>query len=107
MAFWGRLSGTCWHSLRNRRYMEAEENVHLDEDAGQEEVSASAPEAAQLEEEPAAEAAAERADAEPQKSGYDESSHKTGLIIHTYSGFENKGAESLHNCGDAFGVPDK
>ena len=50
MGFSGRLSETCWHSLRNRRYMEAEENLHLEEDAGPEEISALEPEAAEVEE---------------------------------------------------------
>src|SRR5436305_276932 len=107
MGYWGRPSGTCWHSLRNRRYMEAEENVHLDEDAGQEEISASEPESAELEEQTAAEAAAEPAEAEPQKPGYDESSPKKWFIIHTYSGFENKVAESLRTRAEAFGFADK
>jgi len=87
--------------------MEAEENVHLDEDAGPEEVSASEFEAAEVEEQPAAEAAAEPAEAEPQKPGYDESSPKKWFIIHTYSGFENKVAESLRTRAEAFGFADK
>src|SRR5256885_13145061 len=107
MGFSGRPSGTCWHSLRNRRYMEAEENVHLDEDAGPEEISASEPEAAEVEEQAVVEAAAEPAEAEPQKPGYDESSPKKWFIIHTYSGFENKVAESLRTRAEAFGFADK
>src|SRR5436309_13249669 len=97
--------GTCWHSLRNRRYMEAEENVHLDEDAGQEEISASQPEEAEVEEQHVPEAVAEAAEAEPaepeQPGGYDESSPKKWFIIHTYSGFENKVAESLRTRAEA------
>jgi len=49
-------------------------------------------------EEPAAEEAA---------AGYDESSVKKWFIIHTYSGFENKVAESLKTRADAFGFADK
>src|SRR5436853_2399607 len=108
MGFWVRVSGSCWHSLRNRRYMEAEENVHFDEDLGHEESSASEPEAAEAGEQPAAEAdaAPEPAEAEPQ-GGYDESSPKKWFIIHTYSGFENKVAESLRTRAEAFGFADK
>jgi len=92
--------------------MEAEENVHLDEDAGQEEITASEPEAAELEEQPVAEAAAEPIEAEPAEAeskqpGYDESSPKKWFIIHTYSGFENKVAESLRTRAEAFGFADK
>jgi len=88
--------------------MEAEENVHLDEDLGHEEISASEPEAVEAGEEPVAEAEAapEPAEAEPQP-GYDESSPKKWFIIHTYSGFENKVAESLRTRAEAFGFADK
>src|SRR5580765_4936552 len=108
MGFWVRVSGSCWHSLRNRRYMEAEENVHLDEDLGHEEISASEPEAVEAAEQPVAEAdaAPEPAEAEPQP-GYDENSPKKWYIIHTYSGFENKVQESLRTRADAFGFADK
>jgi transcription termination/antitermination protein NusG len=91
--------------------MEAEENVHLDEDPGQEEISASQPDEAEVEEQPVAEAAAEPSPAEPaeaeQQPGYDESSPKKWFIIHTYSGFENKVAESLRTRAEAFGFADK
>jgi transcription termination/antitermination protein NusG len=91
--------------------MEAEENVHLDEDPGQEEISASQPDEAEVEEQPVAEAAAEPSPAEPaeaeQQPGYDESSPKKWFIIHTYSGFENKVAESLRTRTEAFGFADK
>jgi transcriptional antiterminator NusG len=49
---------------------------------------------------PAAEAAAGQ-------EGYDEASPKKWYIIHTYSGFENKVAESLRTRADAFGFADK
>jgi transcriptional antiterminator NusG len=45
--------------------------------------------------------------AEPPASGYDESSPKKWYIIHTYSGFENKVAESLRTRSEAFGFADK
>ena len=62
--------------------------------------------------EPAGEAhPAEAASVEPaqaeQPAGYDESSPKKWFIIHTYSGFENKVAESLRTRADAFGFADK
>ena len=80
--------------------MEAEDNVQFDEQAGHhEEPSDEQPEHV---EEPAAEAA----EAE-QPAGYDESSPKKWFIIHTYSGFENKVAESLRTRADAFGFADK
>jgi transcriptional antiterminator NusG len=91
--------------------MAAEENVHFDEQAGQEETPVSEPEYA--EEQPVEEASAEPAEAEPaleepaQAGGYDESSPKKWYIIHTYSGFENKVAESLRTRADAFGFADK
>jgi transcriptional antiterminator NusG len=84
--------------------MAAEENVHFDEQSGHDELEGSHPEF--VEEQPVAEAAAEPAGAEPQQ-GYDESSPKKWFIIHTYSGFENKVAESLRTRADAFGFSDK
>src|SRR3954470_14641265 len=39
--------------------------------------------------------------------GYDEASAKKWYIIHTYSGFENKVAESLKTRADAFGFANK
>src|SRR5579862_3956857 len=57
----------------------------------------------------AAEAVAElAAPAEaPAAGGYDESSPKKWFIIHTYSGFEQKVAESLRSRAEAFGFADK
>jgi transcriptional antiterminator NusG len=55
--------------------------------------------------EAAAEEATEAGEAEAQ--GYDESSPKKWFIIHTYSGFENKVAESLRSRAQAFGFADK
>jgi transcriptional antiterminator NusG len=56
--------------------------------------------------EPEADAVAEPAEA-PAASGYDESSPKKWFIIHTYSGFEQKVAESLRSRSQAFGFADK
>lgn len=56
------------------------------------------------EEEPAQAAEAE---SEPEPALYDESSPKKWFIIHTYSGFEQKVAESLRSRAQAFGFDDK
>jgi transcription termination/antitermination protein NusG len=50
---------------------------------------------------------AEGAEAAPAQSGYDETSPKKWFIIHTYSGFEQKVAESLRTRAEAFGFSDK
>jgi len=96
--------------------MAAEENLHLDEheerqdeavDAASEQPAGeehAAPEA-QPSDEHAGTSAAEVEAAPP--IGYDESSPKKWFIIHTYSGFENKVAESLRTRADAFGFADK
>ena len=55
---------------------------------------------------PAETAAAEAAEGEPAPL-YDESSPKKWFIIHTYSGFEQKVAESLRSRAQAFGFADK
>src|SRR5580658_9428969 len=72
------------------------------ESAGLEELGAPAEQAV----EPNAELAAEPAEA-PAAAGYDESSPKKWFIIHTYSGFEQKVAESLRSRSQAFGFADK
>jgi transcription termination/antitermination protein NusG len=60
---------------------------------------------------PAPEPVAEHAELPPEEpaaaGGYDEASPKKWFIIHTYSGFENKVAESLKTRADAFGFADK
>jgi transcriptional antiterminator NusG len=86
--------------------MAAEENAHLDEQSGDEELAASGDSVEETAEAAVAEPAAAD-DAEPQPGGYDESSPKKWFIIHTYSGFENKVAESLRTRADAFGFADK
>ena len=112
--------------------MESEENVHFEEEpeesaaaqpavkvsAASEEASGDPVEAEPVEAELAVEidpieapeaSAAEEAQVEaaPPAPGYDESSPKKWYIIHTYSGFENKVAESLRTRSDAFGFADK
>lgn len=97
--------------------MAAEENLHLDEqedrqdepvDAGPEEQAEEAAPGEQASDEPEGESAPAEAGAEvPAQGGYDESSPKKWFIIHTYSGFENKVAESLRTRADAFGFADK
>jgi transcriptional antiterminator NusG len=82
--------------------MESDENVHFDEEP----VLEGAPEAP---EEPAVSAVELTA---PPKGGesapaYDDSSPKKWYIIHTYSGFENKVAESLRTRSEAFAFADK
>lgn len=43
----------------------------------------------------------------PEASAYDESSPRKWFIIHTYSGFEQKVADSLRTRAEAFGFADK
>jgi transcriptional antiterminator NusG len=116
--------------------MEAQENVHSEEttEAGEPEQAAGEsldllehdqPEEAEIAADdeplagdpsklhsraPAPEPAVEHAEQpveEPAAGGYDEASPKKWFIIHTYSGFENKVAESLKTRADAFGFADK
>jgi transcriptional antiterminator NusG len=93
--------------------MASEENVDFDEQQPQDEpepehVEASgvdeAAEAAEVVE--ASAGAAPATEAAP-PVGYDESSPRKWFIIHTYSGFENKVAESLKTRSEAFGFADK
>ncbi len=86
--------------------MEAEENISSDEqpDENPEHAGEEQPVEEQAASEPAAEASEP---VEPAAPGYDESSPRKWFIIHTYSGFENKVAESLRTRGDAFGFGDK
>jgi transcriptional antiterminator NusG len=105
--------------------MEAEDNVHVDEQPAAEAVDeqAIAPEESLPDE---AEAAAPEPEPEPPAAelveaeepasleaaagavrGYDDSSPRKWFIIHTYSGFENKVKESLQTRSEAFGFADK
>jgi len=101
--------------------MESEENIHSGEqpeesnvpgqdDAAEPEYAADASEPEEVEAaaaEPEPEAAEQQA-AEPAAGpAYDASSPKKWYIIHTYSGFENKVAESLRTRSEAFGFADK
>jgi len=106
--------------------MAAEENLHLDEqeerhdeaqdaapEGGEQAIDTHEAEAQQTGEEPeggepavAAEADVQEPSAEAPR-GYDESSPMKWFIIHTYSGFENKVAESLRTRAEAFGFADK
>jgi len=94
--------------------MEAEENVHDEGDADSaepEEHSVEQDESGEPEDAtaaaPQAEESVEAEAAEPAPAGYDASSPKKWFIIHTYSGFENKVAESLRTRSEAFGFADK
>ena len=82
--------------------MESEENVHFDEQPGLEG-------AAEAPEEPVVSAVEQSAPPEGGESApaYDDSSPKKWYIIHTYSGFENKVAESLRTRSEAFAFADK
>jgi transcription termination/antitermination protein NusG len=94
--------------------MSVEDNMPTDEQYGAE----GSPESVAERTEPA-EAAAEHAVSQVESEGqtaeepaagppaYDEASAKKWYIIHTYSGFENKVAESLRTRSDAFGWSDK
>ena len=84
-----------------------EDNEYSDDQA-EEETAVRAEEQSEPAEEAApvaaGQAAAPAAAAVP---GYDESSPKKWFIIHTYSGFEQKVAESLRSRALAFGFADK
>jgi len=82
--------------------MEDDDNVSTGEQPGEE--SAGHLDSAPAESE--SEAAAPES-AEVPAPAYDESSPKKWYIIHTYSGFENKVAESLRTRSEAFGFADK
>jgi transcription termination/antitermination protein NusG len=94
-----------------------DDNVYSDDQAeqetaaGDEEHSEPAeeaiPEAEQEAEEPEAAAPAAAAPEAAATPAYDESSPKKWFIIHTYSGFEQKVAESLRSRALAFGFADK
>jgi len=86
-----------------------DDNVYSDDQPEQETAIGAEEQAAPLEEsipepDPEAEQAAPDVPAVP---AYDESSPKKWFIIHTYSGFEQKVAESLRGRAQAFGFADK
>jgi transcriptional antiterminator NusG len=82
--------------------MEDEDNVSFDEQPDPLEESAE-----HLDSVPAESEEAVVGGGEVPASGYDEASPKKWYIIHTYSGFENKVAESLKTRSEAFGFADK
>ena len=90
--------------------MESDENVDL---GGQPvlDFDAEAPAEPAMPEAPVEPAAIAVAPAEPPEGGgpqpYDDSSPRKWYIIHTYSGFENKVAESLRTRSEAFAFADK
>jgi transcriptional antiterminator NusG len=90
--------------------MESDENVDL---GGQPvlDFDAEAPAEPAMPEAPAEPAVIAVAPAEPPEGGgpqpYDDSSPRKWYIIHTYSGFENKVAESLRTRSEAFAFADK
>ncbi len=96
--------------------MDTEENVNWEEQPGAETPADAAP-APEQESEGAPESAAQESPAEetgqPEEAeaeappAYNEDSPKKWFIIHTYSGFENKVAESLRTRSEAFGWADK
>ena len=94
--------------------MDAEKNLtdeNLEHDAGAESAEAEA-EVQAVESEPEPDAAPVETAAAAAAEGeaaplYDESSPKKWFIIHTYSGFEQKVAESLRSRAQAFGFADK
>jgi len=82
---------------------EAEE-LKLPEEQGALEASAPAEEpAAAAPDEPAAEAAPAPAEVEPEAAAESEGPRKNWYIIHTYSGFEQKVADSLRSRAEAYG----
>jgi transcriptional antiterminator NusG len=87
--------------------MASEENVDFEEQQPQEEPVPEHVEASAVEPEAVQPAAAAAPAAETQPAGYDESSPRKWFIIHTYSGFEQKVAESLRTRSEAFGFADK
>src|ERR1700728_1809830 len=82
---------------------QAEQETAVGAEERPEPAEEAAPEAEQESAEPVAAAAPEAAAA----PAYDESSPKKWFIIHTYSGFEQKVAESLRSRALAFGFADK
>ena len=88
--------------------MEAEKELWPEEPAGGEEPrQAAVPEHGDEQAPESAEPAEEAAAEEQPAPLYDESSPKKWFIIHTYSGFEQKVAESLRSRAVAFGFDDK
>jgi transcriptional antiterminator NusG len=91
-------------TVHEEEIQEEPESADLGEEPAEEETVAA--EQAAAEAEPQGVAAGEPVEA-PATQGYDETSPKKWFIIHTYSGFEQKVAESLRSRSQAFGFADK
>jgi transcriptional antiterminator NusG len=92
--------------------MESDENVHFDEEPVVEGPAEAAEEPVVSAVAPAELSASGMAPEAPPEGGestprYDDSSPRKWYIIHTYSGFENKVAESLRTRSEAFAFADK
>jgi len=87
--------------------MASEENAEFEEQQPQDASAPESVEAAGVEPQASEAGAAAAPAAETQPAGYDDSSPRKWFIIHTYSGFENKVAESLRTRSEAFGFADK
>ena len=98
------------YSVHQEERQEAPESADLAEEPAEEQAAPAEQAVAEPEPEahlePEAESAAEAVET-PAVQGYDESSPKKWFIIHTYSGFEQKVAESLRSRSQAFGFADK
>src|ERR1039458_1949364 len=98
------------YSVHQEELQETPESADLAEEPAEEQAAPAEQAVAEPEPEahlvPDAEPAAEAPET-PAVQGYDESSPKKWFIIHTYSGFEQKVAESLRSRSQAFGFADK
>jgi transcription termination/antitermination protein NusG len=86
---------------------EEEDSVEFEEQPPQDASAPESVEAAGVDPEGAEAGAAAAPAAETAPAGYDDSSPRKWFIIHTYSGFEQKVAESLRTRSEAFGFADK
>jgi transcription termination/antitermination protein NusG len=86
---------------------EEEDNVEFEEPQPQDESAPEQVEVAGVDPEGAEAGTAAAPASETAPAGYDESSPRKWFIIHTYSGFEQKVAESLRTRSEAFGFADK
>jgi len=93
-------------SMHQEELHEEPESSAVAEEADEEQAVPAEQAAAELEPQAEAEQAAEPTEASAAPA-YDESSPKKWFIIHTYSGFEQKVAESLRSRSQAFGFADK
>jgi transcriptional antiterminator NusG len=87
--------------------MGSEENLHFDQEPAAEPADQPEDDLAGQAEEPQAHESAEEAAVEPAAPEAALPAPRNWYIIHTYSGFENKVAESLRTRSEAFGFADK